>query len=58
MKSQGFIHQGLKARVLVPLLLLRNKGTLNSGILVDFKDSASPRKLLTVFATTKTLHTS
>ena len=58
MKSQGLIHRGLKDQVLVPFLLLRNKGTLNSGILVDFKDSTSPRKLLTVFATTKTLHTS
>ena len=58
MKSQGLVHQGLKDRELVPLLLLRNKGTLNSGILVDFRDSASPGKMLTVFATTKTLHTS
>lgn len=51
MKSQGLIHQGLKDRVLVPLLLLRNQGALNSGILVDFKHSASPREMGMVFAT-------
>lgn len=51
MQSQSLIRQGLKDRALVPLLLLRNQGALNSGILVDFKDSASPRKVVMVFAT-------
>lgn len=44
MKSQGLIHQSLKERVHIPLLLLRNQEALDSGILVDFKDSSSPRQ--------------
>lgn len=56
MKSQGLIHQGLEDRVLVPLLLLRSQGALNSGIPVDFTKSTSTRKTVMLFATDRPRH--